>query len=142
MNSEPSISGYPNNEIDGGEGDDTIFGVAIAEEMVLRGGLGNDTIYAGGFGDDIADDYGEITYDSEEDGAIYLYGDDGHDRLFGADRVPFQYFFGGEGDDFIQGGAQETCTDCADSDGLFYVDGGAGDDIIKPYLDLNGENVA
>ena len=92
-----------NNEIDGGEGDDLIFGVAIDEEMVLKGGQGNDTIYAGGDDDDSSSDYHSIAYDSEE-AAIYLYGDEGHDRLFGADGVAHQYFFGGEGDDFIQGG--------------------------------------
>ena len=84
--------------------------------MVLKGGGGNDTIYAGGYGADLPGDLisnHSIDYetDSEADGAIYLYGDDGHDRLFGADEVPFQYFFGGEGDDFIQGGNQDTCTD-------------------------------
>ena len=118
--------------------------------MVLKGGEGNDTIYAGGFSDGDGGDLfsnHSIDYeqDSSADGAIYLYGDDGHDRMFGADEVPFQYFFGGEGDDFIQGGYQDTCTDtdeCTDSEGLFYVDGGAGDDIIKPYLEYDDVDVA
>ena len=101
--------------------------------MVLKGGQGNDTIYAGGFDSDSSNDYHEIEY-LAGDASIYLYGDEGHDKLFGADDVPHQYFFGGEGDDFIQGGYQSSDGD----EGLFYVNGGAGDDIIKPYLDYHG----
>ena len=78
-----------------------IFGVGIEEEMVIRGGPGNDLVYAGGYWYDDEDDYGEITFDDEYDAEIWLYGDDGHDKIFGADEVPFQYLFGGEGDDFI-----------------------------------------
>lgn len=80
---------YPNNEIEGNEGDDTIFGVAIEKEMVIRGGQGNDTIYAGGFSDDDSSDYNAIAYDNDYDGQIFIYGDDGHDKLFGAETVPY-----------------------------------------------------
>ena len=100
--------------------------------MVLRGGQGNDTMYAGGFDSDSERDYHSIDINTA-DAAIYLYGDEGHDRLFGADSVAKQYFFGGEGDDFIQGGYQSS-----DGDGLFYVNAGDGDDIIKPYIDYDG----
>ena len=65
-----------------------IFGVSVYEEAVLRGGAGNDTIYAGGFDTDSSDNFGEIYYDSEEDNTIYIYGDEGHDMIFGADDVP------------------------------------------------------
>ena len=75
---------YPNNEIEGNEGDDTIFGVAIEKEMVIRGGQGNDTIYAGGYSSDESSDYNVIAYDDDYDGQIFVYGDDGHDKLFGA----------------------------------------------------------
>ena len=47
---------YGDNEIDGGEGDDLIFGVSISKEMVLKGGGGNDTIYAGGWDAGTTDD--------------------------------------------------------------------------------------
>ena len=80
---------YPNNEIKGNEGDDTIFGVAIEKEMVIRGGQGNDTIYAGGYADDEADNYNDIAFDNDYDGQIFVYGDDGHDKLFGAEIVPY-----------------------------------------------------
>ena len=78
---------HPNNEIDGGEGDDVIFGVGIEKEMVIRGGPGNDLVYAGGNKND--DDYGDITNDGSFDGEIFLYGDDGHDKIYGADYIPF-----------------------------------------------------
>ena len=115
--------------------------------MVLKGGEGNDTIYAGGFDDNDSDDdisNHSIDYEdlADEDGAIYLYGGDGHDKLVGADEVEFQYFFGGEGDDFIQGGNQDACSECTEGEGLFYVDGGDGDDIIKPYPDYEDLEVA
>ena len=100
--------------------------------MVLRGGQGNDTIYAGGFDDDSSSNYDDIDNDSS-DAAIYIYGDEGHDRLFGVDSITHQYFFGGEGDDFIQGGYHSS----GDDGGLFYVNGGDGDDIIKPFLDYH-----
>lgn len=52
--------------------------------MVLRGGSGNDIIYAGGYGADDSDDYNNIAYDNDYDGQIFVYGDDGHDKLYGA----------------------------------------------------------
>ena len=89
MPGDLEYSYYPDNEIDGGEGDDTIFGVAIEKEMVLRGGLGNDIIFAGGWSSDKSSDYGDIAYDDDYDGQIFVYGGDGHDKLYGADSVPF-----------------------------------------------------
>lgn len=111
-----------------------MFGVSISESMVLRGGDGNDTIYAGGFSTGDGSDYvsnHSVDFEDAANGYIYLYGDDGHDELVGADEVPFQYLFGGEGDDLIRGGYQGTSD--GGSEGLFYADGGAGDDIIQPY---------
>ena len=52
--------------------------------MLLRGGPGNDIVYAGGYGDDAADDYNDIALDDNFDAQIFAYGDDGHDKLFGA----------------------------------------------------------
>lgn len=80
---------YPNNEINGDEGDDIIFGVGIEKEMVLRGGQGKDIIYAGGYGDDANDNFADIAYDDDYDGQIFVYGDDGHDKLYGAETVPY-----------------------------------------------------
>jgi hypothetical protein len=110
--------------------------------MVLRGGDGNDTIYAGGFSTGSSDDLvSQHSIDAEgtANAYIYLYGDDGHDTLVGADEVPFQYLFGGEGDDLIQGGEQSSSY--GGSEGLFYVDGGAGDDIIEPYKEYDDYDI-
>ena len=57
--------------------------------MVLRGGSGNDIIYAGGYGSDDSSDYNDIAYDNDYDGQIFVYGDDGHDKLYGAEIVPY-----------------------------------------------------
>ena len=75
--------------------------------MVLRGGEGNDIIYAGGHSSDVSSYYSSIEHGSEDgdsDGAIYMYGDEGHDKIYGGDAIRNQYMFGGEGDDFIRGG--------------------------------------
>ena len=59
---------------------------------------------------------------------IWIYGDDGHDEIWGADEIPIQYLFGGEGDDLMYGGDDLA----AGFDGINYMHGGAGDDIILP----------
>ena len=89
-----------NDEIDGGKGDDLIFGISMAEQLLIRGGEGNDTIYAGGFDASSATGsyYSEIEHPSETDGSdavIYIYGDEGHDTIYGADKIRTQYLFGG-----------------------------------------------
>ena len=73
--------------------------------MLLRGGKGKDTIHAGGYCETDTSDYGCLEYDDDyDDQEIFIYGDEGHDRIFGADEMPFQYLFGGSGDDYIKGG--------------------------------------
>ena len=57
-----------------------------------------------------------------------MYGDDGHDEIWGADEIPTQYLFGGEGDDLMYGGDMIA----AGTDGINYMHGGDGDDIILP----------
>ena len=37
----------------------------------------------------------------DQDAKIYIYGDEGMDMIFGADRINYQYLFGGKGDDII-----------------------------------------
>ena len=59
---------------------------------------------------------------------IWIYGDDGHDEIWGADEIPTQYLFGGEGDDLMYGGDMIA----AGTDGINYMHGGDGDDIILP----------
>ena len=48
------------DEIDGGKGDDIIFGVSIERKMLLRGGEGDDMLYAGGAKDDSSSYYDSI----------------------------------------------------------------------------------
>lgn len=99
--------------------------------MVLRGGSGNDLIYAGGYTTGASEtDYGSIAY-TETDADIYLYGDDGHDKIYGADTIAYQYLFGGEGDDLLQQGYMNFDPSTDEDVGRFYANGGAGDDIIN-----------
>ena len=65
-----------------------LFGVGISEEMLIRGGPGNDLIYAGGYTTGETD-YGNVMYDDDYDAQIFLYGDDGHDKVYGADIIPY-----------------------------------------------------
>ena len=67
------------------------------------------------------------------DEEIWIYGDDGHDEIWGADDIPFQYLRGGEGDDMMYGG------DDIAYGGLNYMHGGDGDDIILPGNVNKGE---
>ena len=59
---------------------------------------------------------------------IFMYGDDGHDEIWGADDIPIQYLRGGEGDDLMYGGDNIALG----TGGINYMHGGAGDDIILP----------
>ena len=97
---EAENSGYGNDEIDGGKGDDLIFGVSMDKQLLIRGGEGNDKIYAGGDDDSSSTNsyYSEIAYPNTSDGSdgvIYIYGDEGHDKIYGADNIRTQYLFGG-----------------------------------------------
>jgi Ca2+-binding RTX toxin-like protein len=115
--------------VDGGEGDDTIFGSKLAD--LLYGVGGNDTLigleagdqlYGGEGNDQIFGDYG--SNDAPNSGDDYLYGERGLDQLFGDqgnDRLlgyaDFDRLFGNDGDDLLLG-----------MDGSDHVFGGAGDD--------------
>ena len=94
-----------NDEIDGGKGDDLIFGISIADQLLIRGGEGNDKIYAGGFDASTSTgsyyseiDHGSMTGDSDD--VIYIYGDEGHDKIYGGD-FGTNFLWGGAGDDLI-----------------------------------------
>ena len=61
----------------------------------------------------------------------YLYGDEGHDSIWGSTNTAEQYIWGGSGDDFIQSGRfVETSI----------LNGGDGDDIINPGRNGNTFN--
>ena len=98
--------------------------------MVIQGGEGNDKLYAGKGNLNDADKsdlrYGGIP----DDEAMWMYGDDGHDEIWGADEIPIQYLRGGEGDDLMYGG--DDIVIGTGATGINYMHGGAGDDIILP----------
>ena len=96
--------------------------------MVIRGGEGNDKLYAG-FGNLTDADKADIVFDGTPNlETIWIYGDDDHDEIWGADDIPTQYLFGGEGDDLMYGGDEITSS----TGSIIYMHGGAGDDIILP----------
>ena len=66
-----------------------------------------------------------------------MYGDEGHDKIYGGDSVHNQYMFGGEGDDFIRGGDRQAPVDSRVRS-LQYINGGEGDDRLLPG-DTNGD---
>jgi Ca2+-binding RTX toxin-like protein/subtilisin-like proprotein convertase family protein len=112
-----------NDVIDGGDGNDTIWGdyagaVAPGADW-LEGGNGNDTLY-GGAGDDL------LLGGSGNDN---LQGDAGNDILRGATGA--DQLYGGDGNDVLLGGAGDD-----------YIDGGLGNDVLFLEGDLGTVNGA
>ena len=107
-----SIAG--NDIIDGGAGDDLIYGKGGND--TITGGTGNDTVYGGEGNDSIDGGAGTDT----------LYGDAGDDRINGgADR---DVVYGGEGNDSIDGGAGNDFL--LGGNGNDVIEGGIGDDTL------------
>ena len=128
--------------VNGGEGDDTIYGTP--GDDTLNGDAGDDTIYGGEGADTISGGYGndnlqgqngaDIIYGSAGDddinggwGSDALYGQDGNDSLIGG--YSDDNIYGGSGSDYLQGDAgNDTISGESGSDSLA---GGSGDDIIS-----------
>ena len=76
-------------------------------------------------------------------GTVYLYGDEGHDILWGTNTAN-EYQWGGEGDDEIHGGNDNLIVSLSGNQGndVIYpgsdivtseeIRGGKGDDVINP----------
>ncbi|MHC2332800.1 Ig-like domain-containing protein [Bradyrhizobium sp. USDA 4454] len=108
-------------------GDSTNNNVApIAEYETLYGGQGNDTLGSSEPGPDYWDggqgnDYLYTTWSSTAFGTFY--GGDGNDWIQGGNTASMSYEYGGNGDDYVQdGGALTTQT--------HYIDGGIGRDAL------------
>ncbi|MCI2398320.1 Ig-like domain-containing protein [Aliiroseovarius sp. N1Y82] len=122
------VDATPNDDLDtvyGGDGNDTIK--TGDDKDFIDGGAGNDTIYAG-----IDDDtvYGGTGDDYIEDvqGADTIYGGDGNDTIIAGFDTISDYI----GDDpNVPNPAYPFPNDQNQIDGMDYVDGGAGDDIIQ-----------
>ena len=83
---------------------------------IVRGGPGNDMVFGGT--SDVLDGGSDSVVDTK-----YLYGDEGHDSIWGSTDLNFQYIFGGSGNDEITSG---------DSPINSIIHGNDGDDIIRP----------
>ncbi|MBL8503148.1 MAG: DUF3060 domain-containing protein, partial [Rhodocyclaceae bacterium] len=136
--------------LDGGDGDDRLFGDAGAD--ILLGGAGGDLILGGGgddhlTGDDeghpVAREFRDVTYlvehrQSEGAGGARLYGyrysvmnqverrAGGADALYGGAGA--DWLFGQGGDDYLDGGADADVAFGDEGDDT--VLGGAGDDVL------------
>ncbi|MBA2808212.1 calcium-binding protein [Streptomyces sp. KM273126] len=107
--------GVQGNDVNGGEGDDTLTVDAVT---VVRGGGGNDTIHAGEGTIAQGGDGNDTIYSNGEEAAVdggagddvirggadrqSLSGGDGDDEIYGEDGN--DYLYGGKGDDFLYGG--------------------------------------
>ena len=126
------IGNVLNNQIDGQDGDDTIYGYDGFDRLV--GSAGNDVIYGGASRDTIigaADD--DIIYG--EQGFDLLYGWAGNDTIFGGDNadtilgdVGEDILFGEQGSDLIDGGADNDVL--IGGNGHDTLDGGKQNDIM------------
>ncbi len=110
--------------IEGGAGDDTIYGGAGGN--VLAGGTGVDTIYGGIGGDTL---FGG-------DGADILYGISGSDALSGG--AGDDQLFGGQGEDYLQGGTGNDLLTGGRGDDHYSIGLAEGADTINEVGDGNG----
>ena len=125
-------SSYRSNNMDGGDGDDTLSGGQYND--VIKGGEGEDSLTGGG-GDDVV---------SGGEGADIIKGGDGDDSLSGGegdDNIKGDHgddtMEGGGGRDFMRGGAGGDEMDGGDGNDMLFgehgndiLNGGAGDDVL------------
>lgn len=123
-------------EISAGDGDDIVYGGENWYGSTIRGENGNDTIHVptgieylyvyGNDGDDTIKrtaTYGEVDYgDVEPNYYEAIFGGDGNDFIEGGHRIEdYGYLYGGDGDDKLYGG---------DYNAVPMISGGDGDDWI------------
>lgn len=93
--------------IDGGAGDDVLFGVGNFDR--IYGGTGDDLIVGGSDGAEIhGGDGNDIIYG----GGGTIYGEDGDDVIYGG--AESEYIRGGNGNDLMDGGGGENTLDYGD----------------------------
>lgn len=156
-----AFSYFDINIINGGSGNDLIYGYGAASVVEISGGSGNDMIYAfgvatvyGNEGDDIIfgsnggdEIHGQAGNDDiyagggndlvfGGDGHDWLEGGAGHDSLFGQNGN--DYLRGDDGNDYLYGGNDDDTLDGgANDDGIFggdgsdYLLGRAGNDTLS-----------
>ena len=120
-------AGTGNDRIEAGSGDDTLHGGGEDDRLfggegndLLEGGMGSDTL-RGGLGDDLLQDLSGLV----QNGAVFMYGDDGNDRLL-AVTTGGGVIDGGNGNDFIDASGN---SDTRASNLL--LSGGEGNDTIR-----------
>lgn len=121
LNAQVSSSSY----IDGGTGNDTIFGTQSGPDTLI-GGSGDDSILGVGGDDSIDGGSGNDTLNGSL-GDDTIVGGLGADDLIGSEGA--DQLFGGDGDDTLSG-----------QDGNDFLDGGAGDDSLNGGFGNSGDD--
>lgn len=139
--SKANING--NDYLDGGDGDDRIYGQGGSD--YLRGGAGDDTLYGDEYGasysgDDFLDGGDGNDYLYGGNGADILEGGDGHDRLDGEDGD--DRLHGGKGQDWLYGGRGRDVYQFGRGDGRDSVMDGDNDSIIEMLDGIDPSHVA
>lgn len=119
----------PGDELDGGDGNDTIHG-GFGDDVLygadgndlLSGGESNDKLYGASGQDEIHGGGGNDDVNAGL-GDDVVFGDAGRDFVDGSHGI--DHIYGGEGNDSLSGGND-----------LDYVDGGAGNDVVLGGLDF------
>ena len=115
--------------IDGGDGDDLIWGLGGADRIL--GGIGIDTIYSGAASDFVSGNDGDDTIYTGTGLSDRAEGNSGNDIVYGS-NVGNDFLFGNDGDDKIFGQAGNDTID--GGAGADILDGGAGVDIVSGGL--------
>ena len=123
---------YGADRISGGDGDDAISGDSFALTAGAKGG--KDVIDGGDGNDSLYGDAGE-TMTGATGGADAIYGGDGDDVIYGdavtmdGGRGGADKLFGGNGNDILWGDAESLGNGAIGGNDT--IDGGAGDDLIN-----------
>jgi serralysin len=121
------LNGYDMpDRINGGAGDDTLFGGGGRDEM--DGGPGADSISGGESGDRIFGGDG-VDFMNGNQGGDYVHGGAGDDWLFGGQDT--DQVVGGDGNDFMNGNLGSDTLDGGDGADTIY--GGQSDDVLYGY---------